>query len=60
MKVVIVYREMSEHARAVEEFMRGFTQQTGRTIEILDPDTKDGISFCKAYDAGVLSETFSA
>lgn len=50
MKVVAVFREMSEHGRAMEEFLRDFSRQTGRTIETLDPDTKQGIGFCKTYD----------
>lgn len=50
MKVVVVYREMSEEARAVEEFLHGFAKQTGKVLETLDPDSKEGISFCRAYD----------
>ena len=50
MRVVMVYREDSEQARAVDDFLREFTRQTGRTIETLDPDTKDGADFCRVYD----------
>lgn len=50
MRVVVVYKEDSEHARAVTDFLRDFTRQTGRTIETLDPDTKDGADFCRVYD----------
>lgn len=50
MKVVVVYRSESEHRRVVETFLDDFTRQTGRTIETLNPDTKEGESFCRAYD----------
>lgn len=50
MRVIVVYKEDSEHARAVTDFLRDFTRQTGRTIETLDPDTKDGADFCRVYD----------
>ena len=50
MRVVMVYREDSEQARAVDDFLREFTRQTGRTIETLDPDTRDGADFCRVYD----------
>ncbi len=50
MKVIAVYRSESEHGRAVEEYLRDFTHQTGRELESLDPDTKEGIEFCRVYD----------
>lgn len=50
MRVVVVYKEQSEHARAVTDFLRDFTRQTGRTVETLDPDSKDGADFCRVYD----------
>lgn len=30
--------------------MEDFKRQTGRTIEVVDPDTKDGATTCAAYD----------
>jgi hypothetical protein len=50
MKAIVVYRPDSEEARAVEEFLRDFSKQTGRTIETLNPDTADGAQFCETYD----------
>ena len=50
MRVVIVYKDESEHARAVTDFLRDFKRQTGRDIETLDPDSKDGADMCRAYD----------
>lgn len=50
MRVVVVYKEQSEHARQVEEFLRYFNQVTGRELETLEPETRDGVSFCGVYD----------
>lgn len=50
MKLVMVYREASEHRMAAESFMRDFKYQTGRSIEGINPDTREGAAFCKIYD----------
>ena len=50
MRLVMVYREKSEYRMAVETFLRDFQFQTGHEIEILDPDTREGASFCRAQD----------
>lgn len=50
MKVVIVYKNESDHARAVVDFLRDFERQTGHVLETLDPETLDGAQFCRAYD----------
>lgn len=50
MKVVVVYKNESDHARSVIDFLRDFERQTGHVIEALDPETIDGAQFCRAYD----------
>lgn len=50
MRIVIVYREASEHRMAVESFMRDYRMRTGREIETINPDTREGMSFCRLYD----------
>lgn len=50
MRVVVVYKEESDYAREVSDYLRDFTRQTGHTLETLDPDTRDGADFCRAYD----------
>lgn len=50
MKVVVVYREESDHARAVIDFMRDYERQIGRKLETVDPDTPEGAQFCRTYD----------
>lgn len=50
MHVVIVYRRQSDHGREVMEYLHDFSQRTGKFIEEKDPDSRDGESFCRAYD----------
>ena len=50
MRVVMVYREKSEHRMAVETFLREYRYRTGQEIETLDPDTREGVAFCRLYD----------
>jgi len=50
MKVVIIYREKSDHAREVIDYLRDFKRQTGHELNTLDPDSIDGIDFCRTYD----------
>lgn len=50
MRIVIVYREASEHRMAVESFIRDYRFRTGKDIETINPDTRDGMSFCRLYD----------
>lgn len=50
MKVVVIYKDNSDHAREVIDYMRDFKQQTGHDLETLDPESVDGVSFCRAYD----------
>lgn len=50
MRLVVVYKDVSDHAREVTDFMRDFERQTGHSLEVIDPDTRDGAAFCQAYD----------
>lgn len=50
MRVVVVYREASDYRRAVEDFLSDFTRQTGRQLETMSPDTKEGQEFARVYD----------
>ncbi|MFZ2836077.1 MAG: hypothetical protein WAZ21_02060 [Candidatus Saccharimonadales bacterium] len=50
MKAIIIYKNESDHAREVLDYLRDFERQTGHVLETLDPDTKDGGSFCRTYD----------
>ncbi len=50
MRVVVVYKSESDHAREVFSWLRDFTRQTGREVEQVDPETREGADFCRTYD----------
>ena len=50
MRVVCVWKEASEAAREVREWVREFETRTGVEVELLDPETREGETFCRAHD----------
>ena len=50
MKVVCVWRDNTEYAREVSEWLHDFERATGLSVESLDPDTIDGESFARVHD----------
>lgn len=50
MRVVVIYRDASDHGRAVTDFLREYTRRTGRELETISPDTADGMQLCRTYD----------
>ena len=50
MRVVVVARDNTDYARAVDTFVTDFARQTGRSLEVLSPDSPEGDSFCRTYD----------
>lgn len=50
MRVVVVYKQQTDYARRVEDFMFDFKRLTSHDLEVIDPDSRDGSSFCRAYD----------
>lgn len=48
MRVVCVYRDNQDYSRSVDEWLENFRRQTGRKIEIMNPD--ENTSFCETYD----------
>jgi hypothetical protein len=50
MRVVVITKENTDYARAVDTFITDFARQTGRELEVLDPDSSEGSSFCRTYD----------
>lgn len=50
MRTFVVYKVESDHARAVIDYMADFKRQTGKDIETIDPDTRDGSALCQTYD----------
>jgi len=50
MRVVIIWREDTEYARSVIEWLRDCERRIGLTPESLSPDEPDGESLCRTYD----------
>lgn len=50
MRVVCVMRDNEDYTRMVEDWIWGFERQTGKEIEVISPDGRDGDSFCRTYD----------
>ena len=50
MRIVVVYKQFSDHAREVDEWIHEFEQRSGRELEKLDPEMPDGESFCTARE----------
>lgn len=50
MRTVVIYKENSDHAREVIDYLRDFEAQTGENLETVDPDTREGSSLCRLYD----------
>lgn len=46
----MVYKVESDHARAVIDYIRDFKRQTGKDLEEINPDTRDGAALCRTYD----------
>lgn len=50
MKAYVIYKYESDHARPVLDYLRDFEQRTGRKLEVIDPETREGEAFCRTYD----------
>ena len=48
MRVVCVYRDNQDYSRSVNEWLSNLHRQTGKDIEIINPDNDP--KFCEAYD----------
>ena len=50
MRVVVLYKEQTDYARQVLDYMRDFEHETGKKLETLDPESREGVGFCQTYD----------
>ena len=50
MRVVVVYKEHTDYARQVIDYMADFKRQTGHDLEFLDPESPAGVDFTQMYD----------
>jgi hypothetical protein len=49
-KVVVVFKDNTDYARTVTDYLRDFKIQTGHDLSTLDPETPEGSEFCRVYD----------
>ncbi|MCL1839916.1 hypothetical protein FWF89_02895 [Candidatus Saccharibacteria bacterium] len=50
MRVVIVWKDYTDYSREVIDWMREFNRRTGKELESLDPESRDGEGFARVYD----------
>lgn len=50
MRTVVVFKDNTDTARQVTDFLRDFERQTGKTLEVIDPESREGTAFCQMYD----------
>lgn len=49
MKIRVLYRPDSEHARSIEEFFREFQQRSPHDVEMMSIDTREGAAQADLY-----------
>ena len=50
MRIVVVYKDASDHGREVREYIDDFERQTGLKIEQINPNDGRNQFFLQAYD----------
>jgi hypothetical protein len=50
MRVVVLYKEQTDYARQVIDYIADFKRQTGHDLETMDPESPAGIDFTQTYD----------
>ena len=50
MRVVFIWRDQTDYARMVTEWITEFERRTGKEIESVSPDSPEGAGLCRAYD----------
>jgi len=49
MKVVMLYRERSDHRRDVETYVSDIKRRTGNEVELIDIDSREGARIAQLY-----------
>lgn len=49
MKAIAIYNPNSEHSRSVEEFNRNLEVRTGKKLELLSTETREGSEMANLY-----------
>lgn len=50
MRTIVLTRQATDYARAVETFVSDFARQTGRELEVIDADSPEADSLIQTYD----------
>ncbi len=50
MKIVVLYRPNSDHARSIEDFAHDLERRTRGKIDLVSVDTRDGSATASLYD----------
>ncbi len=50
MKIVLLYHPKSEFSRIAEEYVDNFERSTGKIIELVSLETRDGAAVASLYD----------
>lgn len=50
MKTIMMYRPNSEHERRALDYLRDFAAQTGKKLETIDPDSREGADMARLYE----------
>lgn len=50
MKVLILYKPVSELATSVEAYAREFERETSHKLELMDIESKEGIALAEVHD----------
>jgi len=48
MRVVVVAKDNTDYSRQVVTFVDDMARQTGHELEVLDPESREGESFCRS------------
>lgn len=50
MRAIIIYRDNTDEARSALAYQQDYKRLTGRDLERVNPDERDGALFCQTYD----------
>lgn len=50
MRVIVFYKDNTDTTRVVTDFLRDVERQTGHTLEVVDPESPEGVDLCATYD----------
>lgn len=50
MNTYVIYKDSSDHARAVIDYLNDFKRETGKDLVTIDPDSPEGADLCRNYD----------